>query len=154
MPGGGWLDVGSFVHIGGYCLLSAGNGIRMDDFSGLSQGVRIYSKTDDYSGKYLTNPTIPEKYTKVTRGTVTLGRHVIIGSGTVILPKVSIGEGSSVGALSLVTKSLDPWGVYFGCPARLLKARSKKMLELEVELRQEIAQQGAPTPDLSPSAEP
>jgi galactoside O-acetyltransferase len=132
--GDGWLNIGSYIHIGGCCYLSAGDGIRMEDFSGLSQGVRIYSRTDDYSGKHLTNPTVPERYTGITRGTVVLGRHVIIGSGSVILPKVTIGDGSSVGALSLVTKDLDPWGVYFGCPAKRLKSRSKRLLELEAEL--------------------
>ncbi len=137
--GSGWIKLGSYIHLGGYSLLSAGDGIHMDDFSGLSQGVRIYSRTDDYSGKYLTNPTVPEKYKGTIGGTVTLGRHVIIGSGCVILPKVSIGEGSSVGALSLVTKSLDPWGVYIGCPAKRLKDRSKRLLELEVELTQKNA---------------
>jgi acetyltransferase-like isoleucine patch superfamily enzyme len=132
--GRGWLKLGSYIHIGGYCFLSAGDGIELDDFSGLSQGVRIYSRSDDYTGGSLTNPTVPEKYTKVRGGTVRLGRHVIIGSGTVILPKLTIGEGASVGALSLVTKSLDSWCVYTGTPAKRLKARSKKMLELEQEL--------------------
>lgn len=141
--GEGWLNIGSFIHIGGWCYLSAGDGISMEDFSGLSQGVRIYSRTDDYSGKYLTNPTVPERFTGITHGAVSLKRHVIIGSGTVILPKVTIGEGSSVGALSLVTKSLDPWGVFFGCPAKRLKDRSRRLLELESELMEEIAQQGA-----------
>lgn len=143
--GEGSLDVGSFIHIGGYCLLSAGDGIRMEDFSGLSQGVKIYSRTDDYTGNCLTNPTVPEKYTGITRGTVALGRHVVIGSGSVILPNVCVGEGSSVGALSLVTKSLEPWGVFFGCPAKKLKNRSKRLLELESELVREMAQQGAAT---------
>ncbi len=142
--GEGWLQIGSRVHIGGWCYLSAGDGIRMEDFSGLSQGVKIYSRTDDYSGRHLTNPTVPEKYTGITRGAVVLGRHVIIGSGSVILPKVTIGEGSSVGALSLVTKDLEPWGVYFGCPAKRLKSRSKRLLELEAELELEMAHQHAP----------
>lgn len=141
--GNGWLNIGSFVHVGGWCFLSAGDGIVMEDFSGLSQGVRIYSRTDDYSGEYLTNPTVPEKFTGITRGTVTLKKHVIIGSGTVILPKVTIGEGSSVGALSLVTKSLDPWGVFFGCPAKRLKDRSRRLLGLETELMEERALLGA-----------
>lgn len=112
-------------------LLSAGAGITLHDFSGLSQGVKIYSKTDDYSGKYLTNPTVDADYTGVSSGEVTLGRHVIIGSGTVILPKVTIGEGASVGALSLVTKSLPEWGMYFGAPAKKIKDRKKKLLEVE-----------------------
>lgn len=138
--GEGWVKLGSFIHIGSYCLLSAGDGIQMDDFSGLSQGVKIYSRTDDYSGRYLTNPTVPDRYTGITRGIVSLGKHAIVGSESVILPKVSIGEGSSVGALSLVTKSLEPWGVFFGAPAKRLKSRSKKLLTLEAELRQELGQ--------------
>ncbi|AXU94840.1 MAG TPA: galactoside O-acetyltransferase [Erwinia persicina] len=129
--GEGFLTLGSFIHIGGYSLLSAGAGITLHDFSGLSQGVKIYSKTDDYSGNYLTNPTVDADYTGVSSGEVTLGRHVIIGSGTVILPKVTIGEGASVGALSLVTKSLPEWGMYFGAPAKKIKDRKKKLLEVE-----------------------
>ena len=138
--GDGWVKWGSHIHIGGYCLLSAGDGIRLNDFSGLSQGVRLYSRTDDYSGKHLTNPTVPEKYTGVSRGTVTLGRHVIVGSGSVVLPKVTIGDGSAVGALSLVMKSLEPWGIYFGSPAKRIKERSKQLLELEEQLLQESGQ--------------
>lgn len=141
--GQGWLKIGSYIHIGGNCFLSASDGINIGDFSGLSQGVRIYSRSDDYTGKHLTNPVVPKKYTGVTGGAVTLGRHVIIGSGTVILPDVSIGDGSSVGALSLVTKNLVAWGVYFGSPVKRLKNRSKKLLELEAELMREIAQQDA-----------
>ncbi len=139
VPAGGWIRVGSYVHIGGYCLLSAGDGVTLEDFSGLSQGVRIYSRTDDYTGKYLTNPTVPERYTGIARGAVRLGRHVIVGSGTVILPRVTIGEGASVGALSLVTKSLEPWGVYMGCPVKRLKGRSKRLLELEQQLLDETS---------------
>lgn len=131
---GGWLKIGSYIHIGSYCFLSAGDGIHLQDFCGLSQGVRIYSRTDDYSGKYLTNPTVPPEYTGVTKGSVTLRKHVILGSGTVVLPGVTIAEGSSVGAQSLVTKSIDGWGVYFGVPVKRLKNRSRDLIELEREL--------------------
>jgi len=136
----GWLDIGSYVHIGAYCTLIAGGGIRMEDFSGISQGVRLYSGSDDYTGQHLTNPTVPQKYLGTTRGTITLSRHVIIGSGSVVLPGVAIGEGSAVGALCLVTKSLEPWGVYFGRPVKRLKARSKRLLDLEQELLRETAE--------------
>ncbi|KFX01000.1 MULTISPECIES: acyltransferase [Pectobacterium] len=135
----GFLNLGSFIHIGGYSLLSAGAGITMNDFSGISQGVKIYSKTDDYTGNYLTNPTVSSEYTGVTSGEVILGRHSIIGSGTVILPKVVVGDGSSVGALSLVTKSLPEWGVYFGSPVKRIKERNKKLLMLEREFLLEMS---------------
>jgi len=148
--GNGWLELGSYIHIGAYCLLSAGDGIRMADFSGLSHGVQIYSRTDDYSGKYLTNPTVPEKYINLSRGAVILERHAVIGAGSIVLPKVTIGEGSSVGALSLVTKSLEAWGVFFGSPAKRLKGRSQRLLELEAELQQENALHHAKTNGLLP----
>jgi acetyltransferase-like isoleucine patch superfamily enzyme len=111
----------------------------MDDHSGLSQGVRVYSKTDDYSGKYLTNPTVPEKYTGIIRGTVVLERHVIVGAGSVIFPNVTIGEGSSIGAQSLINRSLDSWGVFCGSPARRLKNRARQLLDLEEKLKEENA---------------
>ena len=71
-------------------------------------------------------------------------RHAVVGSGCVILPGVTIGEGSSVGALSLINKNLDAWGVYAGSPARYIKARSKRVLELEKQLLAEIEGQSSP----------
>lgn len=132
--GQGYARLGSYIHIAGYCGLYAGYGLTMADFSGLSRGVTIYTGTDDYSGHCLTNPTVPSKYTGVQGGTVSLGRHVIVGTGTTILPRVEIGEGSAVGAMSLVNKPLEPWGVYSGCPARRIKARLKDLLQREAEL--------------------
>jgi len=130
----GHLTLGDYIHIGGACYLGCAGGVTLADFSGLSQGVRIYSATDDYSGQSLTNPTVPHEYLNVKTAPVLLGRHVIVGSGSVILPGVDIGEGSSVGALSVVAKSLDAWGVYVGAPAKKLKARSRDLLELEKKL--------------------
>jgi galactoside O-acetyltransferase len=130
----GRLSIGSYIHIGESCYLTATGGITLSDFSGLSQGVRIYSVTEDYNGDHLTNPTVPQEFLGMEPAPVVLAKHVIIGSGSVILPGCTIGEGSSVGALSLVTKSLDAWGVYVGAPAKFAKARSKKLLDLEQRL--------------------
>jgi galactoside O-acetyltransferase len=132
----GYLDIGDHVHIGGGCHVSGTGGVTISDFCGLSQGVRIYSVTDDYTGYSLTNATVPERFKSVKVAPVNLGRHVLIGSGSVVLPGVTIGEGSAVGALSLVSISLDEWGVYFGSPAKRIKARSKKLLEMEKLLRE------------------
>jgi len=129
----GPIHIGSFIHIGSYCSLIGAEGIFMDDFSGLSQGVKIYTKSDDYSGLHLTNPTVSNKYTNAQRGPVVLKKHVIIGSGTVILPGIEIGVGVSIGALSLVNRSLKEWGIYSGIPVKRLKNRSKNLLKLEKE---------------------
>jgi len=135
----GYLKIGSYAHIGGNCHLGCAGGIELADFSGLSQGVRIYSASDDYSGKFLTNPTVPKKYLNVTIKPVLIGRHVIIGSGSVVLPGVNIGNGSSVGALTLVVKSLDEWGVYLGIPAKKINTRKKDLIEQERFLLSERA---------------
>lgn len=131
----GEIHIGSNVHIASYCQLSGGDGIALHDFSGLSHGVRIYSRSDDYSGHSLTNPTTPPDLKQLKRGTVTLERHVIIGANSVVLPGVTIGEGSAVGALSLVNRSLPPWGLYAGTPARKIGDRSQRLLDLEAEYR-------------------
>ena len=110
----------------------------MNNFSALSQGVKVYSISDDYSGVSLTNPTIPEEFLSVKKEAVNIGKHVIIGSGSVILPGVSIDEGSSVGALSLVNKSLEAWGVYIGVPAKRINFRKKILLEQEDKLIKKI----------------
>lgn len=141
----GYLRLGSYIHIGGGCHLTCAGGIELEDFSGLSQGVKIYSGTDDYSGASLTNPTVPPEFLRVEVAKVHIGRHVIIGSGSVILPGVLIGEGSSVGALSLVNRSLESWGVYFGSPAKKLKSRKQNLLALEKEF---LSKRGSPLPKI------
>jgi len=135
----GYLKIGSYVHIASHCYLAGSHGIEMGDFSGLAPGVKIFSGSDDYSGEKLTNPTVGHDNGGGPHGTVRLGRHVIIGTNSVILPKVDIGEGSSAGALTLITKSLAPWGVYFGSPARRLKDRKKDLLKLEEKLLADAA---------------
>lgn len=125
--------IGSYVHIASHCYIAASGGFSMNDFSGLAPGVSVFTGSDDYSGNKLTNPTVDKKYTGGKTAPVTLGRHVIVGSNSVVLPGVTIDDGSSVGALSLVTKSLQSWGVYFGSPAKKIKNRSKNLLTLEKE---------------------
>jgi acetyltransferase-like isoleucine patch superfamily enzyme len=54
-----------------------------------------------------------------------------VGTGAIIFPGVVISEGAAVGALSIVNKSLDSWGMFVGQPARKIKDRSKNILKLE-----------------------
>lgn len=127
----GYLKIGSFVHIGAFCHILASEGVEIKDFSGLSQGVKLYSKTDDLSGKSLTNPTIPRAYKNTKKGKVVLNEYVVIGAGSVVLPNVNIGVGSSVGAISLVTTNLSSWTMYYGNPLKKLAPRSNRILELK-----------------------
>ena len=125
---GGYLKIGSYIHIGSHNVTVGRGGVEFADFVNLSQGVRIYSVSDDYTGESLTSPMIPSHLSRPEFGPVRLGRHVIVGSGSVILPNLSVGDGCAVGALSLVNESLPDWGIYAGIPVRRLQARSQRLL--------------------------
>jgi len=129
--GVGGIVVGNYVHIAvGSSLIGAGK-ITMADFSGLSSRVSIYSSSDDYSGTTMTNPTMPSEFTGVSHADVYLGKHVIVGSSSVILPGVTLEDGVAVGALSLVSRSCEAFGIYAGNPARRVKERKRDLLKLE-----------------------
>lgn len=133
---GGTLTVGDFVHLSAHLFLSAGAGVEIGDFVALSVGVKVFSRSDDYSGAYMTNPTVPPDYTaSPPKGPVRVGNHVIVGAGTVILPEVVLGEGAAVGANSLVNRSLEPWRIYAGTPAMPLRDRERAVLDHAARLR-------------------
>lgn len=60
-------------------------------------------------------------YVNSHKGDVTLEPDVWIGTGSVILPNVTVGEGAVVGANSVVTRSVAPYTVVGGVPARKVK---------------------------------
>lgn len=124
----GLIRIGSHVHISAYVALYGGMGITIEDYSGVSARTTIYSAVDDFGGDYLIGPMCPDEMTHVTGGTVYLRKFVQVGASCVVMPNLSIEEGSVVGAMSFVNKSLASWGIYAGVPARRLRDRSKGLL--------------------------
>lgn len=131
--GDGGIEIGNNVHIAIYCSLIGQEKIILKDFSGLSSRVSIYSSTDDYSGEFLTNPTVDSEFTNIINGQVVLGKHVIVGSGTVILPNVTISDYSAVASLSLVTKDVEEFKIVGGIPSKVIKDRKNNLIDLECE---------------------
>lgn len=128
------IEIGNYVHIAiGVSVIGAAK-ISIMDFAGLSSRVSVYSSNDDYSGTFMTNPTIPTEFTNVSHGAVSVGKHVIVGSGAIILPNITIEDGVAIGALSLVTKNCTEFGVYVGMPAKKIKERKRDIIDLEKEL--------------------
>lgn len=136
----GGIQIGSHVHIAVSSLLIGQGKITLRDFSGVSSRVSIYSSSDDYTGTALTNPTIPAEFTNVTHADVSIGRHVIIGAGSVVLPGVVLEEGVAIGALSLVSKNCKAFGIYSGVPAKRIKERKSDLLEIEKKLLKTIVE--------------
>ena len=45
-----------------------------------------------------------------------------------------MGEGCSFGAMCLINKSTEPWGIYVGAPARRVKERKRDLVEMAKKL--------------------
>ena len=127
----GRVSIGSYCHITPMCLVAGGTpGVYLENFCTLAYGVKIFSQSDDYSGETMTNSLIPAEFKNETFETVRLEKYAIVGAGSIVLPGANLREGSSVGAMSLIHKSTDPWGVYAGIPAKRLKDRKKDLVAL------------------------
>ncbi|HEV2815928.1 MAG TPA: hypothetical protein VGW40_01700 [Allosphingosinicella sp.] len=128
----GKVTLGRNVHIAVFCNLAGGSeGIVIEDFAGCAYGCQLFSQSDDYSGRSLTNPTVPARFKRETKKKIHVGRHCILGTGAIVFPGVTLAEGTSVGATAVVTRSTEEWSIYVGNPARRLKARRRDLLELE-----------------------
>lgn len=130
----GNIILGSYIHISAYSALYGKFGIEMQDYTGLSPRCTIFSASDDFTGNYLISPMVPDEYTNVVGGKVSINRFSQIGAGTTILPNVTIGEGVAVGAMSLINKALVPWTIYAGIPVKPIKKRSQNLLKFAQEI--------------------
>lgn len=130
--GEGGIKIGNYVHIACYAHLIGSGQIIVDDHAQISGKVSIYSSSDDFSGDYLIGPTVPQEYSNVKNLTVHLKKYVILGCNVVVLPGVTIEEGTAIGALSLVSKSLPSYGIYGGNPLKFLKERTKGMQKYDI----------------------
>lgn len=132
--GKGGIHIGNFIHIAVFASLMGEGKITLEDFSGISSKVSVYSSCGDFSGAFMSNPTVPSEFTNVIHADVTICRHALVGSGSVILPGVTLRDGAAVGALSLVNKDCEEYYIYKGNPAKKVVKRSRELLKLEKEL--------------------
>ncbi len=136
MGQGGWVtgpifvDYGENIHLGNNveinmnCVFLDCNRIEIGDHTGLGPGVHIYA---------VTHPTHPRErlsggsacdqiaFWRSYTAPVTIGRNVWLGGGVIVLPGVTIGDGTSVAAGSVVTKSLPANCLAAGSPARVIR---------------------------------
>lgn len=126
--------IGRNVHISSFTSIVGGGECYVDDFSGLSAGCRLITASDDFSGGYLTNPTVPSEFTNVKKGVINIGKHAIIGTNSVIFPNVKIGDGCAVGVGAIIRENLKPWTVYAMINGKLKEIKKRdQFLILEKE---------------------
>lgn len=131
----GNIKIGNYVHIAAYTALYGKFGIELGNFCGCSARCTIYSASDDFSGEYMISPMVPEELVNVTGGKVIFKDFVQIGANTVIMPNITISEGTSIGAMSFVNRSLDEWGIYAGIPCKKLRDRKRNIKNLKNKIK-------------------
>lgn len=129
--GEGGIEISDHIHIAVYSLLIGAANIFLADYCNISSRVSIYSSSDDFSGVAMSNPMIPPIFTNVQHARVNVGKHVIIGSGSLLLPGVTLEEGVAVGALSMVKSDCKTFGIYSGVPAKRTGERKRGILDAE-----------------------
>lgn len=126
----GSIEIGPHVHVGAYAYILGNGGVKIDEGCNISQGVRLYSANDDYSGESLSSPMFPDEFKHIEIAPIHIEKLCMLASGVIILPGVHMVSGAVVGAHSLVKDSITKLGIYAGCPAKFIKNRSHNYREL------------------------
>ena len=114
----GYINVGKNVYIGTGTTLFGHMGLEIGDDCLLAQNIQLtpYSHIfDDHNSIIYSQGGNCKK--------VTIGRDVYIGMRAAIMYSGDIGEGSVIGAGSVVVKPIPPYSVAVGCPAKVIKER-------------------------------
>ena len=114
------ISIGRRVSINDFVYLDGYGGIEFGDDSGVAFGSALISEDHEIS-----NPDIVIKEQPKTPGKITVGRNAWIASNCTVLKGVTIGEGSVVAAGSVVTRSVPPFTLVGGNPARVIRPIKK-----------------------------
>jgi galactoside O-acetyltransferase len=137
----GHIEIGSYVHVAAFCSVSGAYAkVVLEDFCTLSNRVSIFTGSDDYTADTLNNSQVPEEFTSVKKGAVTIGKAVLIGAHSVVLPGTTVGDGGSVGAMAVVNRSV-PSGGMARAPATTatLSARKRDVAKIMAMARNFLA---------------
>lgn len=108
------VKIGKRVIIMPGCLMMSAGGITIDDDAQIAANVQLISNNHDLDNRMV-----------ITCKPVHICRRVWIGAGSTILPGVTIGENSVVGAGSVVTHDVEPDTIVAGNPARVIRKIKK-----------------------------
>lgn len=119
------LQTGSWVHVAPHVSIIGGkrSSLYIGDFAGVSTGARIICGSEDFINSLC--GFVPEEYRTTIYGRTTLEDFSWVGAGAILLPNITMAEGSVAGAGAVITKDTEPWGVYVGNPAKMIKIRDK-----------------------------
>jgi len=113
--------IGKGVSFGGNVFIFKTAPVTIGDYSMIAYDVIIHTSTHDYKSH-------PMWMRRIDRP-VKIGKHVWIGTGSIILPGVKIGDYAVIGAGSIVTSHVPKCAIVVGCPAKIIKFRDIEMIK-------------------------
>ena len=127
----GNIDIGRHVHIAMFVHIGGGScGVTIQDYVSLAYRTSIATHSDDYSLATLSGPTVPTWARGGDEGPVFIGKYVILGTNTFVMPGSYIEEGCTTGAFSLVKGRLTSFGLYVGQPVKRLRENKRGCIDL------------------------
>jgi acetyltransferase-like isoleucine patch superfamily enzyme len=117
-PAGEGLAVGNDSNIGPYCYIGCSGHITIGNHVMMSPRVSLYAENHNFAD---VNRTM--KSQGVTREPIVIEDDCWIASHSIVLAGVTIGRGSIVAAGSVVTRSVPPYSIVAGSPARVIRSR-------------------------------
>ena len=115
---GGDIIIGDNCTVNSYTIVYGQGGVK------IGNNVRIAGLTTIVPSNHIFSDTTKPIYKQgLSMKGIVIDDDVWIGSGVRILDGVNISHGCVIGANSVVTKSTEPYGVYVGVPAKLIKKR-------------------------------
>jgi galactoside O-acetyltransferase len=121
----GPLIIGNQCSIHNFVFMGAKNGITIGDGCTFAPAAKIFSSSDNYDVESGHGLFVEDALASRTEASVIIGDSVLIGSGSVILPGVSISDRASVGALSLVKEDVKESTLVAGVPSQLIRAKNR-----------------------------
>jgi lipopolysaccharide O-acetyltransferase len=116
------LQIGKNVQVNDYVHIGAANSVIIGDNVLIASKVYISDHNHgSYSMDDSNSPLIPPNLRKIVSDRVVINDNVWLGESVCVLPGVSIGEGSIIGALSVVTKDIPDYSIAVGIPAKVIK---------------------------------
>lgn len=114
----GDITIGDFASIGPDVTMQAHAPIEIGDYTLIAAGVTIVT-----ANHYIDKRELEMRHGE--QSPVKIGKSCWLGAGVIILPGVTIGDGTIVGAGSIVSKDLPPEMICVGVPAKAIKPRPK-----------------------------
>ena len=118
------VKIGDDTDVQPHTVIWGGGLTTIGDRVSTGPGTVFLSATYSHAAGLKMVDGMPEGESAILGGRLEIGNDVYIGARCTIMP-VTIGEGCVIGANSFVRKDCEPWGIYFGSPARKVGERPR-----------------------------